>query len=67
MAEEKRGRRISRLWPAIWAGIFLIGMGILFLLGVDFLPGILILIGILILVGGIIKWYTGEEEKWEKT
>lgn len=55
---------VRRLWGAIWVGIFLIGLGILFYLdnlpeykdkGI-FFPGILILLGILMLIGGIIRW-----------
>jgi hypothetical protein len=55
---------VRRLWGAIWVGIFLIGLGILFYLdnlpeykdkGILF-PGILILLGILMLIGGIIRW-----------
>jgi len=57
MSEERR-RRPAELWGAIWVGILLIGLGILFYYDA-FWPGILILIGILILVGGVIGWTTG--------
>jgi hypothetical protein len=55
---EQRGRRISEIWGALWVGILLIGLGILFYFDA-FWPGILILVGILILIGGIIGWATG--------
>jgi len=58
-------RKARRLWGAMWLGIFLIGLGILFWLDSlpeykdkIFFPGILVLIGILMLIGGIIRWST---------
>lgn len=62
MTEERR-RRPAELWGAVWVGVLLIGLGILFYLDslgiIRFFPGILILVGILILIGGIIGWATG--------
>jgi len=63
MTEERR-RRPAELWGAMWVGVLLIGIGILFYLDqqgiIGFFPGILILVGILILIGGVIRWATGE-------
>lgn len=53
--ERKRGP--AEIWGAMWVGVLLIGLGILFYFDV-FWPGILVLIGILILIGGIINWAT---------
>jgi hypothetical protein len=62
MTEERR-RRPAELWGAVWVGVLLVGLGILFYLDsqgiIGFFPGILILVGILILIGGIIGWATG--------
>jgi len=55
---EERRRRPAELWGALWVGVLLIGLGILFYYDI-FWPGILILIGILMLIGGIIEWTTG--------
>lgn len=53
-------RRPSEVWGAIWVGVLLVGIGLLFYLDsqgiIDFFPGILILVGILILIGGLIRW-----------
>ncbi|HKZ93309.1 MAG TPA: hypothetical protein VJ249_01845 [Candidatus Bathyarchaeia archaeon] len=56
-------RRPSEIWGAIWVGVLLVGLGMLFYLDninvIDFFPGILILVGILILIGGLIRWGSG--------
>ncbi len=57
------GMRPSELWGAIWVGVLLVGLGVLFYLDnqhiIGFFPGILILVGILILIGGLIRWASG--------
>lgn len=57
------GMRPSELWGAIWVGVLLVGLGVLFYLDsqniIKFFPGILILVGILILIGGLIRWASG--------
>jgi len=63
MTEQERRRRPAELWGAMWVGVLLVGLGILFYLDsqniLEFFPGILILVGILILIGGIIRWASG--------
>jgi uncharacterized membrane protein HdeD (DUF308 family) len=54
----ERKRRPAEVWGAMWVGVLLIGLGILFYFDA-FWPGILVLVGILILIGGIINWTTG--------
>lgn len=60
---EGRRRPAVELWGAIWVGVLIMGIGILFYLDnqniIEFFPGILILVGILILIGGIIRWASG--------
>lgn len=57
------GMRPSELWGAIWVGVLLVGLGVLFYLDsqdiIEFFPGILILVGILILIGGLMRWASG--------
>ncbi len=48
----------SKYWAHISGGVFLIGLGILFLTG-TFWPGILFLVGISAIAGGLLK----KEEK----
>jgi hypothetical protein len=57
MTGERR-RRPAEIWGAMWVGVLLIGLGILFYFDA-FWPWILVLVGILILIGGIINWTTG--------
>ena len=49
--ERRKGP--AEIWGAMWVGVLLIGLGILFYFG-EFWPGSLILVGILILIGGIV-------------
>ena len=46
------------LWGAISAAVFIIGLGILWLLD-WFWPGILILIGLMVLIGGLVAYSRG--------
>lgn len=59
---EQRGRRASEVWGALWVGILLIGLGILFYFDA-FWPGILVLVGVLILIGGIISWASSGRQR----
>jgi len=60
-------RRPSEIWGAIWVGVLLVGIGILFYLDnrgiIGFFPSILILVGILILIGGVISGPLAEDKK----
>jgi len=56
--DRRKKKSPAEIWGAMWVGVLLIGLGILFYFG-EFWPGILILVGILILIGGIISWSTG--------
>jgi len=66
-------RRRGGLWNAIWGGVFLIGLGLVFY-AVTYLklswenawPLIIILIGILIVGGGVSRYYSGAPEAGEK-
>jgi len=62
LTEGERRRRPSQLWGAIWVGVLLMGVGILFWLDnmgvINFFPGILILIGLLMIIGGVIGYYS---------
>ncbi len=65
MEEEKKRRKWSVLYGNIIAGLTLIAIGLSFLYGFRW-EIFLIALGAVLIVGGIIKWYSGEEEEFEK-
>lgn len=59
---EPRAPRASEVWGALWVGILLIGLGILFYSNA-FWPWILVLVGVLLLIGGITSWASGRHQQ----